>query len=415
MRTPIRLGWTLAPAAILLAGCGPKAAPPPPPPAVKVATVLQQDVPVHLETIGEARGNTEIEIRARVAGFLQTVDFQEGSLVSKGQRLCTIDPALFEAPLAQARGGLAEAEAQLARARRDVVRYGPLVAKNAISRQEYETAVAIERAAVAGVDAAEATVERARIQLGYAKVLAPADGLVGRTEVYAGTLVGQGNTTLLTRISQIDPIHVRFSLPEKDDLYYFRRREELKQNAGDMPQLPFRLMLADGSTLPGEGRPVFVDRAVDPTTGTIMLEAAFPNPDFMVRPGPYGRVRATASVKPGAILVPQRAVSEMQGVYRVATVKADDTVEMRIVTPAERIGSLWVIDSGLQPGDRVVVEGVQKARPGIKVAPETVTIGEGTTPAAAPGAAGSERTSATFSGCDAWPPGTWSSLRVRDS
>jgi len=390
MRRPIRAIWLLAPVVLVPLGCKPKAAPPPPPPAVKVATVLQQDVPVYLEAIGEARGNTEIEIRARVTGYLETVDFREGTLVTKGQRLYTIDRAPFEAQVAQAKGQLAEAEAQFARARQDVVRFEPLVAKNAISRQEYETSVALEKAAAAAVDAAKATVEQAQIQLSYTTVTSPADGLIGKTEVYPGTLVGQGSSTLLTRVSRIDPIHVRFSLAEKDYLYFFRRREEQKQLAEGMPDLPIHLVLADGSELPESGRLVFVDRAVEAATGTILLEAAFPNSNFMVRPGQYGRIRATANIKRGAILVPQRAVQEMQGLYNVAVVGADDTVETRMVKPAERVGSLWVIDSGLQPGDRIVVEGLQKVRAGVKVAPETVTIGEGATPAAAPGAAGSE-------------------------
>jgi multidrug efflux pump subunit AcrA (membrane-fusion protein) len=188
-----------------LVGCGKEEAPPPPPPAVKVAAVLQKDVPIHIEAIGQTRGSTEIEVRARVEGFLQGVHFKEGFPVKKGQLLYTIDPQPFEATLAQAKGSLAEAEANLARAHQDVVRYEPLVQKNAISRQEYETAVAIERAAVAAVEAAKAVADRARIDLGYTRVLAPEDGLVGKTEVYPGTLVGRGQSDLLTRISQTGP------------------------------------------------------------------------------------------------------------------------------------------------------------------------------------------------------------------
>lgn len=363
-------------------GCGKKEAPAPPPPEVKVATVLQQDVPVYVEAIGQTRGSTEIEVRARVEGFVESVDFKEGNPVRKGQLLYTIDPRPFEAALAQARGTLAEAEAQLARARQDVVRYEPLVAKNAISRQEYETAVAVQRAAEAAVVAAKAAAERAEIDLGYTKVTAPADGLVGKTEVYAGTLVGRGQSTLLTQISQIGTIHVRFTVPERDYLYYARRREEGRGSAARGESLPFELVLADGSVHPKPGRLVFVDRNVDPTTGTILLEAAFPNPGGIVRPGQYARVRAAIDLKRGAILVPQRAVSELQGVYNVAVVGGDDTVEMRMVKPAERIGTLWVIDSGLKAGERIVVEGLQKVRPGVKVKPEVVTI----EPAAPPGA-----------------------------
>ncbi len=205
-------------------GCAKKEAPPPQPPEVKAATVLQKDVPIYVEAIGQTRGSTEIEVRARVEGFLETVDFKEGTPVRKGQLLYTIDPRPLEASLAQAKGVLAEAQAQLARARQDVVRYEPLVAKNAISRQEYETAVAVQAAAQASVEAAKAAADRTAIDLGYTKVLAPDDGLVGKTEVYPGTLVGRGESTLLTRISQVAMIHVRFSMPERDYLFYARRQ-----------------------------------------------------------------------------------------------------------------------------------------------------------------------------------------------
>jgi membrane fusion protein (multidrug efflux system) len=208
---------------------------------------------------------------------------------------------------------------------------------------------------------------------------------VGKTEVYPGTLVGRGQSTLLTHISQIASIHVRFTIPERDYLFYARRREERGLKSGENDSLPFELILGDGSVHPAKGRLVFVDRNVDPATGTILMEAAFPNPGGIVRPGQYARVRAAVDLKKGAILVPQRAVSELQGIYNVAVVGSDDAVEMRMVTPAQRIGALWVIDAGLKAGDRVVVEGLQKVRPGVKVKPEIVKIEEGG--AAPPGAA----------------------------
>lgn len=373
--------------AIATASCGKKEAPAPQPPDVKVASVLQKDVPIYVEAIGQTRGSTEIEVRARVEGFIQTIDFKEGNPVRKGQLLYTIDPSQYQAALAQAKGTLAEAEAQLARARQDVVRYEPLVAKNAISRQEYETAVVVQRAAEASVEAAKAAAERAQIDLGYTNVVAPENGLAGKTEVYPGTLVGRGQSTLLTHISQIATIHVRFTIPERDYLYFARRRQEAGK-ADQAPQLPFELVLADGSVHPEKGRLVFVDRNVDPTTGTILMEAAFPNPGGIVRPGQYARVRAAVDLKKGAILVPQRAVSELQGIYNVAVVGGDDSIEIRMVTPAQRIGNLWVMDAGLKAGERVVVEGLQKVRPGVKVKAEAVTIEESTAPApgAAPGA-----------------------------
>jgi membrane fusion protein (multidrug efflux system) len=380
---------TFVAASLLAVACGKKEAPPPPPPEVKVAAVLQKDVPVYVEAIGQTRGSTEIEVRARVEGFIQTIDFKEGNPVRKGQLLYTIDPSPFQAALAQAKGALAETEAQLARAKQDVVRYEPLVAKNAISRQEYETAVVVQRAAEASVEAAKAQAQRAEIDLGYTRVLAPENGLVGKTEVYPGTLVGRGQSTLLTHISQIQTIHVRFTIPERDYLYYARRREELGKG-GEAPQLPFELVLADGSVHSEKGQLVFVDRNVDPATGTILMEAAFRNPGGIVRPGQYARVRAAVDMKPGAILVPQRAVSELQGIYNVAVVGGDDTVEIRMVKPAQRIGNLWVMDEGLKAGDRVVVEGLQKVRSGVKVKAEMVKIedGAGTAPPGAAKAAG---------------------------
>ena len=214
--------------ALGFSSCKEEAPPPPPPPDVKVAEVFTRDVPIYIEAIGQTRGNTEIEIRARVEGFLETVNFEEGTFVSRGKLLYTIDPRPFEAAVAQAKANLAQAEAELARAHQDVVRYEPLVAKNAISRQEYETAVAIERAQESAVAATKAGVDSSEIDLSYTKVLAPDNGLVGKTEVYPGTLVGRGQSELLTHISKVDPIHVRFTIAERDYLFYARRQEERK-------------------------------------------------------------------------------------------------------------------------------------------------------------------------------------------
>ncbi|HXV77451.1 MAG TPA: efflux RND transporter periplasmic adaptor subunit [Candidatus Polarisedimenticolaceae bacterium] len=348
---------------------GPPSAPAPL--TVKAAAVLTRDVPVYVEAIGETRGNTEIEIRARVEGFLESVDFEEGKFVDKGQLLYTIDPKPFEAALAEAQARLAQAEADLARAHQDVVRYEPLVAKNAISRQEYETAVAIERAQRSAVEAARATATSAQLDLGYTRVVAPDAGLAGKTEVYPGTLVGRGQSTLLTRISKIDPIHTRFTIAERDYLHYARRSEERRAEGDD---LPLEMVLADGSLHPHPGRFVFIDRNVDPQTGTILLEAAFPNPGAIVRPGQFARVRAAVDLKRDAVLVPQRAVQELQGIYNVAVIGDDGKVEMRMVEPGERLDSMWVIDSGLEAGERIVVEGLQKVRPGVVVQAEMVSL-----------------------------------------
>jgi len=363
-------------AASLAAACAKKEAPPPAPPKVSVAPVIQRDVPVFVEAIGQTRGSTEIEVRARVEGYLESVDFKEGSYVKKGQLLYTIDPRPLQASVAQAKGVQAQAEAQLARAKQDVMRYEPLVAKNAISRQEYETAVQVQRAAEASVEAARAGTQHADIDLSYTRVTAPAAGVVGRTEVYPGTLVGRGQSTLLTHISQVDTIHVRVSVPERDFIEMNRRGEERRRAGVTAAAGRFELVLSDGSTHPEKGDLVFVDRAVDAQTGTMLVEVAFPNPGGVVRPGQYARVRVAIDEKKGALLVPQRAVSELQGIYNVAVVKPDDTVDLRMVKPAERIGNLWVIDQGLQAGDRIVVEGVQKVRAGLKVTPVAAAASE---------------------------------------
>ncbi len=366
--------------------CKSKEAPTTGPVEVKAAPVLHRDVPIYVEAVGQTRGNTETEIRARVEGFIEKIHFQEGTMVKKGQVLYSLDPRPFQESVAHARADLAESQAQWARTRQDVARFEPLVKDNAVSRQEYETSVALEKAAAASVDAAKAATRAAEVELGYTKVVAPDEGLIGKSEVEEGTLVGRGVATLLTRISRIDPIHVRFTLAEADYLHYARIRAASAE-ASNKQTVPFQMILADNSVHPYEGKFMFVDRAVDAETGTILLEASFPNPQGIVLPGQYAKVRAKVTVKKDAILVPQRAVQEMQGLYNVAVVKPDDTVEMRPVKPGERVGALWVIDSGLKPDERIIVEGLQKVRPGAKVSPKMVTIEDAPPPAApAPGA-----------------------------
>jgi membrane fusion protein (multidrug efflux system) len=374
----------------------------PPPPVVKVAEAVMRDVPINVEAIGQTRGNTEIEISARVEGFLETMDFKEGSFVKKGQRLYTIDSRPFKASVAQAQAGLAEAKAELVRKHQDVERFKPLVEKNAVSRQEFETAVAQEKAQESAVAAAAAAAQKAGIELGYTTVIAPDEGLIGTTEAHPGTLVGGTQKALLTRISKIDPIHVRFSISERDYLFYAKRgvnvaAEPAPVDAGkttvdagksgaSQPAQPqarkaeFDLILADGSVHPEKGSLVFVDRNVDAKTGTIMLEASFPNPSGIVRPGQYARVRAAASVKKGAVLISQKSVAELQGLFNVAVVKPDGTVEVRPVKQAERVGDLVIIESGVKPGERLIVEGLQKVKPGIKVNAQVVPLEEATTP-----------------------------------
>jgi membrane fusion protein, multidrug efflux system len=371
--------------ALLVFGCEKKeetAAPPPP--DVKVAEVLQKTVPIYVENVGETVGASDIEIRARVEGFLQTVNFQEGSFVKKGDLLYTIDPQPLRAALAQAQGRVAEAQAQLSKAKQDVARYKPLVEKNAISREEYETSVSAEQAATASVDAARASAQDAQLNLGYTNVYSPIDGLVGKTQVKPGNLVGRGENTLLTVVSNVDSVHVRTNVSERDYLRLARAKGAVPKAATKSVDA-FELVLADGSVYNHKGKLVFADRAVDPTTGTLGIEAEFPNPDHLLRPGQYTRVRAEIDQKKDAILVPQVAVQELQGTYSVAVVGSDNKVSLRPVQASDRIGSLWVIDSGLKPGEKIIIEGLQKVRDGVTVNPTVVQIPENaitsTTPA----------------------------------
>jgi membrane fusion protein, multidrug efflux system len=372
-------------AVLLLSACreskeaaAPAQAPPVP---VKVAAVIRRDIPEMLEAIGQTRGSIEVEIRARIEGFIDNVLFGEGTPVRKGDALYEIDPKPYVAAVNRGKGVLAQAQADLAKARQDVARYKPLVEQNAISREEYETAQALEQAAIAKVDAAKAALESFQLELGYTKVLSPIDGLVGKTEVKAGALVGRGQSTLLTTVSTNDPIHCRFAVSERDYLGVARRAHERGQQ-----DLAFEMILADGSVHPHKGRLVFVERLVDPTTGTILVEASFPNPEKIVRPGQFARVRVALSYRKGGILVPQRAVSELQATYSVGAVTSDNKVEMRPVKVGPRIGGLWVIDSGLKPGDRVIVEGLLKVRNGSIVVPTAVELDENGAEVQAPAA-----------------------------
>jgi membrane fusion protein (multidrug efflux system) len=369
----VATGAALVFAALGAAGCQEKQAPPPAaPPEVVVTSVVQQDVPIQMEMVGQTKGSQDVEIRARVEGFLEDVAFTEGSVVRKGQVLYRIDPKPFEAAVANANADLATAQARLSKTTNDVNRYRPLVAQQAVSQQELDNALSAQSAAQAQVEAQRAKVDQAKIDLGYTTVYSPLDGLVGTTQVKAGNLVGRGDATLLTTISELDPILFRAGISEAEYLRLSRRVDELRKERGGAP-VPINLVLADGRVHPHPGRLDVIERAGDATTGTLTMQFKFPNPGGLIRPGQYGRAQFVLETRKGALLVPQRAVQELQNLYNVAVVGSDNTVSFRNVTVGPRVGNLWVIEKGLAPTDRVVVEGLQRVRPGSPVTPKMAT------------------------------------------
>jgi membrane fusion protein (multidrug efflux system) len=355
---------------LVTSACGGETAPAaPPPPEVLVATVEQRDVPVVTELVGQTKGSQDVEIRARVEGYLEDVAFTEGSIVRKGQLLYRIDPKPLQATLANARADLATARARLAKTNNDVNRLRPLAARQAVSQQELDNAVAAQDAAKAQVDAQTASVDKAQLDLGYTTITSPINGMVGTTLVRAGNLVGRGESTLLTTVSEIDPILFTAGISEAEYLRIARRADDLKKERGGKP-VPVDLVLADGGVHSQQGRVDAIERAVDPATGTLSVQFRFANPGGLIRPGQFGRARFVLETKKNALLVPQRAVQELQNLYSVAVTGSDNKLDVKTVTVGPRIGTQWVIESGLTAGERVVVEGAQRVRPGTIVAPK---------------------------------------------
>ena len=388
---------------LVLAGCheGQPAASPSTPPAVEVADVLRKDVPVYSEWLGTLDGSVNATIRAQVQGYLVAQHYKEGDFVRKGAVLFEIDARPFQATaeeveaaltraqaaLVQARAALEQAAAEVARqeafwvtARANLSRVKPLADDGAVSQKDLDDAVGSEqsaRAALAGakaagvaaqaaiavneasVAAAKASAARARLDLGFTRIVAPVDGIAGIAKAQTGNLVGPGSVDELTTVSTVDPIKVYVPLSEQEYM-----------KSGDMDRMPLSLILADGSVHPQAGRFAFADRQVDVRTGTIKVAALFANPRNFLRPGQFARVRALARNRQGALLIPQRAVAELQGGYQVAVLGAGDTIEIRPVKLGERDGSLWIVEEGLAAGERVVAEGIQKVKQGMRVSPK---------------------------------------------
>jgi membrane fusion protein (multidrug efflux system) len=385
-------------------------APQGPPPDVEVATVEQRDVPIYREWIGTLDGMVNAEIKAEVSGYLLSQNYAEGSFVKKGQLLFEIDPRPFDAALAQAKGQLAQAIGQLAQAKAqltqteaqlvqsianqertqlDVDKYTPLEKQQAVTRQDLDNAVQNNKTAKAQIEAGKATVETAKAQIeaskaavesaqaavdaakvnvSFTRLTSPIDGIVGRAQVQVGNLVGPSSGTI-TAVSTLDPVKVNFTVGEQEYLSLTRG------GVNDLAKLQLELILADGSTYPHKGKFSFADRQVDQATGAIQLTGLFPNPGNRLRPGQYGKVHAAIGTSVGALLIPQRAVTELQGAYQVAVVDDKNTVSIQQVKVGEKSGTMWVISEGLKAGERVIAEGTQKARPGMQVSPKPFVEG----------------------------------------
>lgn len=355
-------------AALVLLGGGCQKAPPPapPPPAVTVTAVVQRDVPVTQEWVASLYGFVDAQVRAQVTGNLLRQDYREGTAVRSGDVLFEIDPRPFQAALAQAQAQLAQAQAQLGKTEEDVKRYAPLARDQAISQQELDDAVQANLAAKAQVAAGQAAVAQAQLNLDFTRVASPVAGVAGLTQVQVGDLVGPG-TGVLTTVSTLDPLKVYFPISEQTYLAFTRAHPE----AGGFPaDARLDLILSDSSVYPEPGHFYAVDRQIDPTTGTLQIAATFPNPHGLLRPGQYGRVRAVVETLPGALLVPAKALAELQGGYEVATVDGANLAHIRPVKTGPTVAGLTVVTSGLQAGDRVVVDGFQKVKDGAPVQPQ---------------------------------------------
>jgi len=356
-------------AAIGAIGCGGKNEPPAPAPLkIQVAKVGKRDLPIIKEFVGRTVGAVDADVRARVQGVLTGAFFEEGKEVTEGQLLYTIDPAPFQAKVAAAKGQLAEANTRFAQTDSDLARIKPLADINAVSKRDLDKAIAAKGVAEGAVEAAKAQLEAAEIELGYSKITAPTTGTIGISKAKVGEVVGPpSKATVLNVVSKLDPIHVQFSVSEQEYLYFAR----LAQQAGpDQPKRSLQMILSDGSVVPDSGELVKLDRGVDVNSGAITAEAAFPNPQKILRPGLFAKIRTVAQTRPNVLLVPRTAIRELQGTFQVFVVNGDGVVEQRNVQVGPVSGDSQVVESGLAEGDVIALEGIQRLRSGMKIDPQ---------------------------------------------
>jgi len=349
-------------------------------PEILVYKTKAERVPIYQEFVGEVYGKKDISIRARVAGYLEQIYFNEGTQVQKGKLLYRIESQLYEQDVAAKLSGLAEAKTILANAQNELNRYIPLAEVNAVSQSDLDAAQTNYEAAVAGVDAAEANLKATEINLGYTKIYSPITGIIGKTRAKVGDFVGQSpNPVILNVVSELDEILVEFFLTERDYLRFARRYIKETEGKGDKIKIktegpPLQLILSDGSIHKEGGHLNFIDRGVDPTTGAVLVQASFPNPSRLIRPGQYAKVRAQTDFIENGILIPQRCVMEIQGKYSVYVLNNDNEVESRQINVGARISDFWLVNDGLVPDEMVVIDALQKVKPGMEVRPKVTAF-----------------------------------------
>ena len=361
----------------LLAACQKAAPPAPTPPQVDVIKVEKKDVPIYREWVGTLDGDVNATIRPQVTGYLIKQNYHEGDSVRKGQVLFEIDPRTFQAAVDQAAAARSKQQAIATTAAANLARIKPLAEKNAVSQKDLDDAVGNDLSARAALDQASAALDTAKLNLEFTRITSPIAGIAGIAKAQIGDLLSPSAQTELTTVSSVDPIKVYINISEREYLRY-------TETVSKVEKIPLELILVDGSSYPKPGRFLLLDRQVDPTTGTFKVGALFPNPEGRLRPGQFAKIRATSSVHKDALLVPQRAVTEIQGKYLVAVVGADNKVDVRPVKPGDRVGSDWIVSEGLKDGEMIVVEGTQKVRPGASVTPKPYAPAPAETPAAKP-------------------------------
>ena len=365
--------------ALALGGCGKKGPPAPPPPEVLVTEVIKQDVPIYNEYVGQLDASVNATIEARVQGYLISQNYKEGQPVKKGDVLFEIDRRPFEAALAQAKAALLQAEATAKQAELNAQRATDLFQRKVSSEQERDNAVQTAEAARAQAEAQRAAVEVAQVNLDYTTIKAPVDGIAGLVKVQVGDLINVG--AVLTTVTKVDPIKAYFTVSEQRYAEYAKRWADPEQRTQHEKELRFELLFADGSTYPHKGELFAIENQVDVRTGSLRIAAQFPNPGNILRPGQFARIRVQSEIHKDALLVPQRAVTELQGTNQVVIVGPDNKAHIQPVTMGRRFEHSWIVEEGVKRGDRIVVEGTQKAREGAVVNPKPWTPSSSLSPA----------------------------------